>query len=202
MSTDRPGELRVGMSMDALIVAVEELQRRVDLLASAPNDQINQPEDLRSKMTAFVVMPFGPEDLQVVYGDYVKPAIEALCSLKCVRGDDMFGSNVIMDDVRNAIEHAEIVVADLTGQNANVFYEVGIAHALNKPVLLMAQALDDVPFDLRHRRVLIYDYSPHGCKRLEQRLKDHVLDIRKQLMQQHADEERVFQLRAAETDES
>jgi hypothetical protein len=181
MTTGSPGELRAGMRMDDLVVAVEKLRRRVDLLASVPKSQINPSADCHREMTAFIVMPFVPEDLQVVYDDYVKPTIEEFCSLKCVRGDDMFGSGVVMNDVLNAIAKAEIIIADLTGQNANVFYEVGIAHATNKPVLLMAQSLDDVPFDLRHRRVLIYDYSPHGCKRLEQRLKDHVLDLRKEL---------------------
>ena len=65
-------------------------------------------------------------------------------------------------------------LADLTGKNANVFYEVGICHALDKPVLLMAQSMDDVPFDLRHRRVLIYEYTPRGVKRLEKALTDHL----------------------------
>jgi hypothetical protein len=180
MSTGRPGELQAGMSMDDLAVAVAELRKRVDLLASGPSMQIDPPANFKHETTAFVVMPFGPEDLQIVYDDYIKPTIEGHCSLKCVRGDDMFGSDVIMNDILHAIANAEIVIADLTGQNANVFYEIGIAHATKRPVLLMAQSLDDVPFDLRHRRVLIYDYSPHGCKRLEQRLKDHVLDMRKQ----------------------
>lgn len=142
--------------------------------------EANSSENPRTKLTAFVVMPFGSEDLQIVYDDYVKPTIEGQCSLKCIRGDDMPGSDHVMDDVLNAIAEAEIIIADLTGQNANVFYEVGIAHANNKPVLLIAQSMDDVPFDLRHRRVLIYDYSPRGCKRLEQRLKDNVLDMQQQ----------------------
>jgi len=125
-------------------------------------------------------MPFGPEDLQVVYEDYVKPTIEENCALRCIRGDDMFGSGVIIDDVLQAIAKAEIIIADLTGRNANVFYEIGIAHATDKPVLLMTQSRDDVPFDLRHRRVLVYDYSPRGCKYLEQQLKAHLLDMRNQ----------------------
>jgi hypothetical protein len=168
--------------MDDLVAAVEELRKHVDLLASVPENQGNPPTDLHRELTAFVVMPFGREDLQVVYDDYVKPTIEDSCFLKCIRGDDMFGSGVIMADILHAIADAEIIIADLTSQNANVFYEVGIAHATNKRVLLMAQSLDDVPFDLRHRRVLIYDYSPHGCKLLEQRIKEHVFDMRKQLM--------------------
>jgi nucleoside 2-deoxyribosyltransferase len=79
-----------------------------------------------------------------------------------------------MDDITNSIRKARLIVADLTGRNANVFYEVGIAHALNKPVLLMTQSIDDVPFDLRHRRALVYEYSPRGCKKLEKDLLDNV----------------------------
>ena len=79
----------------------------------------------------------------------------------------MLGSNVIMDDILKSIESADLVLADLSRRNANVFYEVGICHALHKPVLLLAQSIDDVPFDLRHRRVLLYEYSARGCTRLE-----------------------------------
>lgn len=122
----------------------------------------------------FIVMPFGNPDLQVVYEDFVRPVIEEQCALACERGDDVFGSNVVMDDIRSSIATADIVVADLTGKNANVFYEVGIAHTVGKPVLLMAQSIDDVPFDLRHRRVLLYEYSPRGCKKLEKTLKENL----------------------------
>ncbi len=67
--------------------------------------------------------------------------------------------------------------ADLTDKNANVFYEVGICHAIDKPVLLMAQSIDDVPFDLRHRRILLYEYSPRGCKKLEKALQENILTM-------------------------
>jgi hypothetical protein len=122
----------------------------------------------------FVVMPFSSEELNDVYEYFIKPAIEGKCELKCERGDDVFGSNVIMEDIRGAIEKARLVVADLTGKNANVFYEVGIAHTLNKPVLLLSQSMNDVPFDLRHRRVLLYDYSPKGCKVLEGKIVENI----------------------------
>ncbi len=85
----------------------------------------------------------------------------------------MFGSNVVMEDIRNAIASADLILADLTGQNANVFYEIGIAHTLQKPVLLLSYSIEDVPFDFRHRRVLPYEYTPMGCMRLVSRLKDH-----------------------------
>ena len=127
----------------------------------------------RSK-TCFVVMPFGGEELDIVYEDFIRPVLENECALTCERGDDLFGSNVIVEDIRSSIDNARLVLADLTGKNANVFYEVGIAHTMDKPVLLLAQSMDDVPFDLRHRRVLIYEYSPRGCKKLELALSQHV----------------------------
>lgn len=126
------------------------------------------------RRVCFVVMPFGREDLNVVYEDFVRPVLETSCALSVVRGDDLFGSNVVMDDIRSSIAGAAMVLADLTGKNANVFYEVGIAHTLDVPVLLLAQSMDDVPFDLRHRRVLVYEYSPRGCKKLESALANHV----------------------------
>jgi hypothetical protein len=64
-------------------------------------------------------MPFGEEDLQVIYEDYVRPTIEDVCKLRCERGDDVFGSNVIMDDIQNSIEQADRVVAALTRRNAH-----------------------------------------------------------------------------------
>jgi hypothetical protein len=77
-----------------------------------------------------------------------------------------FGSEAIMGDIRQSIEGACLVVAD-RGRTLMFFYEVGIAHTIEKPVLLLAQSMSDVPFDLRHRRVLLYEYSPRGCKKLE-----------------------------------
>lgn len=127
----------------------------------------------RLKKRCFVVMPFGDDDLQIVYEDFVKPTVQE-CKLECERGDDVFGSNIIMDDILRSIHAADLVLADLTRRNANVFYEVGIAHAIGKPVLLIAQSIEDVPFDLRHRRVLLYDYTPRGCRKLENALPNNI----------------------------
>lgn len=154
-----------------------ELKEVVELFKSNPSPRNIPSVGSESKSTCFIVMPFGEADLTVVYEDFVKPIAENECGLKCVRGDDMFGSNVVMDDILTSIDQADIVLADLTRKNANVFYEVGVCHALGKAVLLLAQSIDDIPFDLRHRRVLLYDYTPRGCKRLEAALKENLMSM-------------------------
>lgn len=124
----------------------------------------------------FVLMPFGPEDLQIVYQDFVKPTVER-AGLRCARGDDIFGSNAIIEDVWAGINRARFVVAELTGKNPNVFYEVGICHTVGKDVIFLAQSMEDVPFDLRHLRVLLYDYTPRGCLQLAEALYKTILAV-------------------------
>jgi hypothetical protein len=144
--------------------------------ATAPSTANPEPIEVDENVV-FVVMPFSIESLNIVYEDFVRPTLDDLCHLHPERGDDVFGSNVIMDDITNSIRRARLIIADLTGRNPNVFYEVGIAHALNKQVLLMTQSIEDVPFDLRHRRALVYEYSPRGCKKLEKDLYDNVQNM-------------------------
>jgi len=154
---------------------VAELREKVEaIMASNVDDSRPSESSDHESNLCFVVMPFAVEQLNDVYEFFIKPSLEARCGVLCVRGDDVFGSNVIMDDIKSSIKRCRLVVADLTGRNPNVFYEVGIAHTLNKDVLLLAQAMDDVPFDLRHRRVLLYDFSPRGCKKLEHSIVEHI----------------------------
>jgi hypothetical protein len=159
---------------------VDDLRTKVDAFLGGPESKPTSEKPRKPEVDpklCFIVMPFGAEELTDVYEYFVKPSIEAHCGLRCERGDDVFGSNVIMDDIRRSIARARIVVADLTGRNPNVFYEVGIAHTMDKDVLLLSQSMSDVPFDLRHRRVLVYDNTPKGCKKLEGNVVDNVSAI-------------------------
>jgi hypothetical protein len=116
----------------------------------------------------FVLMPFRPE-LKPVYEDHIKKVAEEL-ALTVTRGDDFFTARSIMEDIWDAICAAKIIIADCTGRNPNVFYELGIAHTVGKPVILITQATDDVPFDLRHIRFIHYEYTPRGMKEFEEKL--------------------------------
>ncbi|TOG72748.1 hypothetical protein CGI95_24895, partial [Vibrio parahaemolyticus] len=97
-------------------------------------------------------MPFA-EPFETYYKRIIKPAIDEN-DLYTARGDSLFRSTHIMDDIWNSIKDATLVVAELTGKNPNVYYELGLAHALKKPAILIASNIDDVPFDLRPLRVL------------------------------------------------
>lgn len=106
--------------------------------------------------SCFVVMPFGTP-IGDYYSSIYKPAIEK-AKLAPVRADnEIFGSGKIIDQIWSGINAAKVLVAELTTKNPNVFYELGIAHALQKPVVLVSSNEDDVPFDLKHIRVIYYN---------------------------------------------
>ena len=99
------------------------------------------------------------EKFDDVYEAFIKPMFEEseAASFSVDRADDIYNQRNIMQDIVTRIVQSQLIVADLTDNNPNVFYELGVAHALGRPVILLAQNLNDVPFDLRPYRVLIYD---------------------------------------------
>jgi len=108
-----------------------------------------------SNKKAFVLMPF-VEELSDVYKYLISEAL-ATAGYETKRADNILSGNNILGDIIEGIATSDLVVADLTGANPNVYYELGIAHALDKKVILLAQDIDELPFDLRSYRVLAYD---------------------------------------------
>jgi hypothetical protein len=115
----------------------------------------------------FVIMPFR-DDLEHIF-DFVKEAVHDL-GLDCMRGDSFYSSETIIREVWSAIFYCKACIADCTGKNPNVFYETGIADTLGRPCILIAQSMDDIPFDVAHRRVLIYHDSYQGMRDLQKKL--------------------------------
>lgn len=116
----------------------------------------------------FMIMPF-QERLGRIYREVIVPAVEAQgASIK--RGDDYLSEQAIIREVWSAIYHARIIIAELTTRNANVFYELGIAHTIGKPVIMLTQDIDDIPFDIRHLRFIVYEDTPAGLLRLTEQL--------------------------------
>lgn len=128
------------------------------------------------KGQCFVLMPFA-SDMQLVYEHGIKPLVESM-SLRCKRGDEIYSENSILGDIWKEIQASEIIIADLTGKNPNVMYELGLCHALWKKVILLSQNSADIPFDLKVWRVILYDYSFEGSARLKDELMRAIQSIR------------------------
>lgn len=110
--------------------------------------------------TCFVISPFG-EPFDEYYEQIYKPAIESdeSLELKAVRADEIYGAGAIINDIFTQIAVAELILCDVTGKNPNVNYELGVAHALQKPAIVVTQSIRDVPFDYGHLRAIPYDLS-------------------------------------------
>src|SRR2546422_1068091 len=110
--------------------------------------------------TGYVLMPFDPAFNSVHLA--IKRAV-TLAGLTPLRADDEFLTRSALEKILRGIAEAEVVIADMTGRNANVFYEVGIAHTVKENVVLLAQNVSsDLPFDLRHIDHLAYENHPEG----------------------------------------
>jgi len=135
--------------------------------------QIADPEFVDRNLVS-VMMPFAHEF------DGVYAAINAAAAghnLQCRRADNIWENAAVMQDVVSLIDRSRIIICDLTGQNPNVFYETGIAHALGREVILIAQSKADIPFDLQHLRYVIYLDNEEGRRALIERLQTRFADL-------------------------
>ncbi len=137
------------------------------------------------KRSCFVIMPIGDQqtagqvtttvDLRKRYDDLIKEALlQADPELDVARADDVAMPGTITSDILTRLMHSEIVVADLTYPNPNVFYELGLRHACRTgTVLIRDKAGPALPFDLSHQRYIEYENTPSGLKELSQKFKQY-----------------------------
>src|SRR5258708_2500526 len=93
------------------------------------------------------------------FSDIYKLGIQATaaeCGVVAERVDEQKFSEPILERIYRQIANADFIIADMTGRNPNVFYEVGYAHALGKLCTLLTQDVNDIPFDLKHHRHIVY----------------------------------------------
>ena len=120
----------------------------------------------KKKHMAFVLMPFNTQ-----FDDVYKRGIKSACEeagIKCERVDEQIFDESILDRIYNQIRKADIIIADLSIRNVNVFYETGYAHALGKRVILLTQVSENIPFDLMHYPHIVYGQNIS-------RLKEHLV---------------------------
>lgn len=140
-------------------------------------------------MKCFVIMPFGnpkttPEvaDRQATIYKYIEMAVHAVRlsdggGVTCHRADQELRPGEIVTHVIENLVTADIVIADLTGRNSNVFYELGVRHAVGNNTILIAQDIEDIPFDLRNQRAITYSYDPRELIVLKETLEKAVGEV-------------------------
>ena len=160
------------------LLEIADLQQRVKGMASELKAAtLEVDEDVRRKASnpvkeqprIFVLMPFANEFLDV-YVLGIREVAEKL-GFTVDRADDIEHNGNILDVVQQKIRQADIVIADMSTRNANVFYEIGFAHAVNRPTVLLCRNTDTVPFDLQSINYIKYAGIVDLRERLEKRLK-------------------------------
>ncbi len=194
---------QVERALDIARGEIEQIVRRALELHDAQNQVVATPsEEYDNKITVeplwgepirrsqfqsdiFMVMPFR-EKYNAVYEQVIRPVAAGL-NLTIKRGDDFTSTRgSIMQEVWAALNSCKLVIVETTEINANVYYELGIAHTLGKPAILITQTTDvqQLPFDIRHLRFLVYEDSIEGSKELEERLRTSIIWLMNDLDEQ------------------
>lgn len=132
-------------------------------------------------MKCFVIMPFSFDNSDSIYENWIKATVEEMEfkneRISCHRADKSSRPGEVIAHLMENLISSEIVIADLTGKNPNVFYELGVRHALATNTILISQDLQDIPFDLRGQRIIIYKFTPDGMLKLKKEIKEYVTSI-------------------------
>lgn len=167
-----------------LLEKVGDKTRVIDISSGSSSSLVDSSSEIKKLVKAanittgdscFVMMPFA-SPLGEYYNHIYEPAIRK-AGLNPVRADnDIFGTGKIIDQIWNGISSAKVLIAELTQRNPNVYYELGIAHALKKPVVLVSSNEEDVPFDLKHIRVIYYNmHDPFWGTKLIDKVAENIL---------------------------
>lgn len=120
--------------------------------------------------SVFVLTPFSDRETQTFH------TIKKICGdvdLKCTRGDEVYRDNNILSHIITSILNANIIIANINGRNPNVFYELGICHAIGKPVIVISMTKSDLPFDISAKNIIFYNSDAD----LQEKLKNELLKI-------------------------
>jgi hypothetical protein len=172
----------VGQELRVLVDSVPVIQhllahplegRRVGLIAAGNHEVAFSDLTVSTgRPKAFVVMQYA-EPYDTFYREVIQNQAEA-SGFDVVRIDEKAGPGIIFQDIQREIEQAEIVIAEITPTNPNVFYELGYAHALGKPTILLARRESELPFDIRSFKVVFYNDTIGGKAEVERNLRKHL----------------------------
>jgi hypothetical protein len=129
-----------------------------------------RPRSPNERIDVFVLMPFNAK-MEKVYTNHIKK-IGGELGLTVRRADDIFAPGPFMEKVWDGICAAQLILADCTQENPNVFYEIGMAHTVGKKVVLITRSEKDIPSDIKHYDYIPYVYDPEGVDQLIEKLRE------------------------------
>jgi hypothetical protein len=163
VSNENTAEIILCETKDTFISATKNVQKKITFSPSV----FEIPTKSNMPNCVSVMIPFSAE-FDNVYGCINDACYEI--GMSCHKADDFWHHSAIIQDIFELIFRSSVVIVDFTGKNPNVFYEAGIAHALGKTVIPITQNSDDIPFDLRHHRYILYRNDKEGLKKLKRDL--------------------------------
>lgn len=129
--------------------------------------------------TCFVISPIGKENSDIraradkVLDYIIGPALKS-SGLEPVRSDNIAAPGMITTQIITHILNDKLVIADLTGHNPNVFYEIALRHAFRKPIVQMVQKGQELPFDVSGMRTIQYDLDLEGATQAKDDIEKYV----------------------------
>lgn len=153
--SEKIGLLNIFIKELAPEFAVSKLSEGFDIVKKTKEEKVNKVDS----KSIFVLMPF-EEQFQTIYYNAIKPVVEAL-GYSVSKADEDLRTGTIIEQIQDSIRDSLLIIADVSGKNPNVFYELGFAHGLNREVLIITQNEDDIPFDISHIRHFKYSYNPN-----------------------------------------
>lgn len=172
------GDIQMREFMSNVLAAASESARYIyqrRFMKLVVNPIFNSRDSRVDESLLFALMPFKEPWSDRIWEKMIRPIAKS-CNLAAKRADDLYGRD-IMEDIWKSILQAKVVVADITSRNANVFYELGIAHTLGKPVILLTQSVADIPFDLNRYRHIVYADNLDGYEILNRQLAGSIGEI-------------------------
>jgi formylglycine-generating enzyme required for sulfatase activity len=124
---------------------------RLDQVLVAPEETAAK----RTRRNVFVIMPFR-DPFNSYYTSVIRPAADD-AGFDVSRSDEVYSVGAFVQTIWSQILDADAVIAEMTGANANVLYELGLCHAIDRKVIMITQNMQDVPSDLRHMNCVLYD---------------------------------------------
>jgi len=173
---------RVGLRVDGIKVIEYALPRpltgdQIGLFAWGKSKiQFKDTKITKKRPTAFVIMKFDEPYFDELYKNVIKPVAEKM-GLYAYRADGVYKPGVILKDIVRGITESEVIIAEITSLNPNVFYELGYAHCRGKDPILLAERGTEIPFDISGYRCIFYDNTIKGGIDFEDNLRKHLENI-------------------------